>query len=588
MMNLINDPWIPVRRADGTTSKIEPSQITEDISDEKRQITAVASPRPDFDGALVQFLIGLLQTTCTPPDVFTWRKWRRAPPVPSELKAYFGTIAHAFELDGEKAFMQDFTHSELSDSKIDISSLLIEAPGENTQKQNRDHFVKRGRIVGLCPDCAAAALFTLQTNAPSGGQGHRTGLRGGGPLTTIALGLTLWGTCWLNVLLRHRYLGNGESDKKMPEARFPWLAATRTSEGKPPAGITTPVDVHADQMYWATPRRIRLFGEHLAEAALCDLCGTRTNRIFRSFQTRIHGVNYTGFEHPLSPHYVKGGTPSPVHPQPGGIGYRHWLGLIENSPDTKGEHRPAKVVEQFRSIAGEDGRLWAFGFDIVPGQANARCWYDSRMPILHMKGDQGAIFSAHVGNMVRAARYVSGLAISAVIRATMLDPKKEDTGQGYQVKWKLRGDLLPKLKRTPTERAKKIEDDVNAFPEALEARAERNLLTLPLLVRDQFWAITERPFFQRAAKLRDAMQNNESEQQVLRGWHKDIKNAVRQVFQTYTQVGDFDAADPRRVALAWNEMESMMKGSRLRDLLGLPNRRQDDYERKGGNDDQSV
>jgi CRISPR system Cascade subunit CasA len=84
------------------------------------------------------------------------------------------------------------------------------------------------------------------------------------------------------------------------------------------------------------------------------------------------------------------------------------------------------------------------------------------------------------------------------------------------------------------------------------------------------------------------MQSKESEQEVLRDWQKDMKNAARQVFQTYTQVGDFDAADPRRLALAWNEMESMMKGSRLRDLLGLPNGREDDYEWKGGNDDQSV
>jgi hypothetical protein len=28
-------------------------------------------------------------------------------------------------------------------------------------------------------------LFSLQLNAPSGGKGYRTGLRGGGPLTTL-------------------------------------------------------------------------------------------------------------------------------------------------------------------------------------------------------------------------------------------------------------------------------------------------------------------------------------------------------------------------------------------------------------------
>ncbi|MGG2362666.1 type I-E CRISPR-associated protein Cse1/CasA, partial [Salmonella enterica] len=81
--------------------------------------------------------------------------------------------------------------------------LLIESPGANTLKKNLDHFVRRGRVEVLAPAAAAMALFTLQTFAPSGGAGHRTSLRGGGPLTTLVrpgtvagLSDALWPLLW--------------------------------------------------------------------------------------------------------------------------------------------------------------------------------------------------------------------------------------------------------------------------------------------------------------------------------------------------------------------------------------------------------
>lgn len=111
-MNLIYEEWIPVRRADGTLDKIAPYQVTEDIEDESRRIMAVASPRPDFDGALTQFLIGLVQTACTPESDTVWWKWRESPPEPDNLKARFAPFEKAFESEGEgPKFMQDFTPS---------------------------------------------------------------------------------------------------------------------------------------------------------------------------------------------------------------------------------------------------------------------------------------------------------------------------------------------------------------------------------------------------------------------------------------------------------------------------------------------
>ena len=81
--------------------------------------------------------------------------------------------------------MQDFSLKPEEAGLNSIAALLIESPGENALRNNSDHFRQARQVECLCPDCAAPALFTLQTNAPAGGVGYRTGLRGGGPLTTL-------------------------------------------------------------------------------------------------------------------------------------------------------------------------------------------------------------------------------------------------------------------------------------------------------------------------------------------------------------------------------------------------------------------
>src|SRR5690606_39878644 len=69
-MNLLETAWIPVRRASGQQDWVAPWQIAEP------DIVALDSVRADFNGALVQFLIGLIQTT-TPMDSHAqWQQWR--------------------------------------------------------------------------------------------------------------------------------------------------------------------------------------------------------------------------------------------------------------------------------------------------------------------------------------------------------------------------------------------------------------------------------------------------------------------------------------------------------------------------------
>src|SRR5690625_2027125 len=204
-MNLVKNRWIPVRTSDGKSRWVAPWQITEGVGDSP--LVAVDAPRADFTGALMQFLIGVLQTAFAPEDMSEWKRCFRNPPSPEALQETFKPFEEYFEFGPDRpSFMEDL---EL-DQKFDkpIGGLLIDAPGGNTLKENKDFFVKRGSVRQVCPEFAAMALLSLQINAPSGGVGHRTSLRGGGPLTTLVVNTphgvfdTLWHNLWLNVLTR--------------------------------------------------------------------------------------------------------------------------------------------------------------------------------------------------------------------------------------------------------------------------------------------------------------------------------------------------------------------------------------------------
>jgi CRISPR system Cascade subunit CasA len=518
MMNLINDRWIPIRRADGSTGKIAPWELTLDIHDGKRKIIAVASPRPDFDGALTQFLIGLLQTACTPETEDEWWDWRDNPPKLEELQCRIEPFATCFELNGiGPRFMQDYQPAELLDTS-DIGALLIETPGDNAIKKGTDHFIKRNIVQQLCSDCAAAALYTMQLNAPAGGVGYRTGLRGGGPLTTIAVGKVLWETCWFNVLIKTNYnnytMVQSEIDSPL---RFPWLTKTRISN--PIVGHDTHLgDIHPDQLFWAMPRRKYLICENLTEPVSCDLCGEKSNKVYRKYKKKNYGANYSGaFEHPLSPHYMDEEEPKPVHPQPGGLGYRHWLGFIENTQVGKTKRRPAKVINQFRAMARDDGNLWAFGYDM--DNMKARCWYDAKMPILIIVEEQKDLFRGCAEQLIQSANWISDNLTKKIKKALFGETE-------------LRGSLS--------------------------------------FIKSLFWERTENVFFQTMYQVRDALKANQPIAETILNWRNKISQEAIKIFDEKAQTGDFESVNPKRVACARNELFGIIYGNKLKTILGLP------------------
>ena len=428
-MNLVNDPWIPILRKSGRKNRVAPWQLTE----REDPVLILKTGRPDFDGALWQFLIGLLQTSASPKDDKEWETWLEEPPDPKFLKQRLNEkYVDAFDVQGKAgSFMED--SDELKEGSVcSIDQMLIDSPGENTLKKNADHFIKRGRVESLCRPCTVTALFTLQTNAPSGGAGHRTSLRGGGPLTTLVildekhsdLPNDLWRNIWMNVLSREAVVLDSNNTKDSPSDIFPWLGLTRTSAKADRTQMTTPSDVHSLQSYWGMPRRIRVDWEHPTSGE-CDLCGATSKCLMSSYKTKTYGVNYEGpWLHPLTPYWHGDGQEPPfsVKAQPGGLTYRHWANYVSDNEKI----RTAKVVKQY--MAGprtvpktEQFRLYVFGFDM--DKAKARCWYETKFPIFSNIDREK---ESMIGLMVKAAEKCSGSLVKSIKDAWTLSNPKGD------------------------------------------------------------------------------------------------------------------------------------------------------------------
>ncbi len=431
--SLIQHGWLPVLRQNSGAQLIRPAQLTENIGTDP--VIAINWPRADFRLASLEFLIGLLATACPPTGRRHWPELYRNPPSPHVLDAAFAPLAFAFELDGDgPRFMQDF--EDIVAAPNDVANLLIEAPGDQTIKKNADLLNKRGQVNALSRGAAAMALFTLQTYAPAGGAGNRTGLRGGGPLTTLALPpfagpLPLWHLLWANV-------PEGQP-AKADELRhvLPWLAPTRTSENDKKV---TPNSPHDRLVFWGVPRRIRLDFVQAKPGETCDLTGAADTVLVTSWRQRPNGANYEAFDHPLSPHYKpKPKEPMwlPVHPQPGGIGYRHFLGLIVSPKESSESRRPAAAIIAYRANRLENAaipgntpwRLLAAGFDM--DNMKARSFVEAELPVF--EAQDRAAMERHdqiLAGMISAADDVASLLRQAVRGALFSDGAKPDVGAG--------------------------------------------------------------------------------------------------------------------------------------------------------------
>ncbi|WP_272700020.1 type I-E CRISPR-associated protein Cse1/CasA [Desulfovibrio sp. Fe33] len=477
--NLMNEPWLPAIFGDGRTEWIRPWEIVGDDPP-----VALNPQRPDFRAALMEFLVGLLQTAFAPESMKARDELLKNPPDRETLRSAFTAHAPYFNLFGERPrFMQDLTMSD-ADKPVrnGVGALLIEQPGAITLRENKDLFIKRGQLKTLCPACAAAALHTLQAFAPSGGRGNRTSMRGGGPLSTLAVGKTLWESLWLNVSP-----SKGEpnfkaapGDDELKTRVYPWMSPTRTSDKNEQVH---PDDMHPLHAFWGMPRRIVL--RETDATAPCDICGRTHPVAVREFLSRPNGYNYgPEWVHPLTPYTIEEGKPPlSIKGRSNIEAYGNWLGVVYGEPDGKRFMRPARCV---RNARRQSRKVNVAGYDM--DNAKAREWCEHLFPIIPVEGDTAA-FSRDVNNMVTAADQVRRILVG-----TLKDALVNEAGKNQA---KIDSDLF---KNTG----------------------------------NRFWSETEAAFYECAAKLAALPDNDEdlAERDALRlAWGGRLLRAAKTLFE---------------------------------------------------------
>jgi CRISPR system Cascade subunit CasA len=468
-VNLLLDPIFAVYRlGSAATENVAVWQISDKF--EELPIVLVHSERPDFRAAIIQFMLSVLQTCCPPRNGLEWRRWWVSPPSPEELRERFLPFAESFEFRSDgPSFMEDFDLG-LKGAVNPVGALLPESPGKNTAECNTDHFIKAGKISELCERCAALALYSLQVNAPAGGQGHRVGIRGGGPLTTFLLPPenknTLWHMLWLNVFR--------EEPSSLPVA-FPWMSKTFTSESDREVFPEPDRRMEASAL-WAMPRRMRLIRVVSDNETVCQVCSAKSEVIVRNFKTKGFGPKYSiKWRHPYSPYRTdkKKQESFPLKGRVGRLSFRDWLGITMGEISEQKSISPAACVYSLYQDGKVDAvdspflRIWAFGFDF--DNMKARCWYDHEMPLL-AKIHQGEFFTEGVKKLLSVFDEVlSNLSKSA---AGILGTSERVGSELVSVSEPLFYRTLEQINR-PTEDHKAFNDSLERWAEELLSESEK-------------------------------------------------------------------------------------------------------------------
>lgn len=463
MYDLRTEPWIPYRRRSGAVVYGSPALLTDGIHDDPIVGFALMRGRADFEGGLTEFLLGLYALALAPEDETAWRTLWDVPPAPTALAAALGALPNAFDLEGPTGrFLQDRRASDFADEDtlVSVGALLLEQEGASVVALDTHPFLRRQGVRRVSRATAALALMTHQAYASSGGLGYRTGMRGGGPLTTLVVPETLdangirqpeaplWYRVWANVETVQQLraaagaaagatanTAGGTDAPRSSSEIYPWLRPTCTSE----QGETVePRDMHPAHAYFGMPRRLRL---EFGGPGTCDLSGLPDEVTVIGVRRRNYGMNYSAaWRHPLTPYQrvdksakpaegvagsagpVDGGEAgavwSPIKVQDEGVSWRDVATMCCGTLD--GRRIPARAVQHF--LAERAPRLSGFVFSIRGYGFNndnikVRSWADTTVPI------PSALYDVQdTGRRDATVRFVQGAsAATRVLEKVLID-----------------------------------------------------------------------------------------------------------------------------------------------------------------------
>lgn len=416
-MNLIKDSWLPVVRKNGVREKIAIHQLLDNYT--INPVMDLEAPRPDFRNALYQLLIGIVQVSAMPEKERNWKKLFSEPYSSEDFSKRVLKYEECFEIDSEgPAFMQDFDMPE-GYKKETLKNLFINLPANELYTPSNESFKKEEPF---CLDVhwAAIALYTLQTFAPGGGRGHKAGIRGGGPLTTLVVPeekSSLWCKLWFNVISEeHLPILSGEISLNSNPDIFPWMKLTTGKE-------VYPSQCNPMQMYFGMPRRIRF---EYGGPAICDISGNYSKKTVTGYKTRHSGNDYKGlWTHPLTPYHFpnKEGDLLSLKPKIGGIGYKHWLSIAFGSDNIRRSINIKLLDESVRKdIVKEVGiQAWSCGYAM--NKMKSECWYESKMPLYSIDGNERKDAANFVSVLIQQAQEISSSLCYAIKSSWASQPK---------------------------------------------------------------------------------------------------------------------------------------------------------------------
>lgn len=271
-MNLLFDPWVPVR-ADGGTGAFRLLTYRQLLCEPGNW--QVSLPRDDLELACLQLLVCMTQVMFLPEDIQILRK-RLAEPLPPEaFDAGIAPCRDWFDLDHPT---QPFMQSRGVMGKMTTVQKLLPGLPEKTSTAPSAHcfFNEVMEIRNMGGPIAAIALFNQASNSPSFGGGFQGSLRGGGPITTLVAGPNLREMVWRNVLTRprvhERQIGMPGPGEEQPN----WVKPIREGE-----------TIHWNEiglargLFWQ-PARVELI--RAERPAPCDMLGGEAVPVYVGFR----------------------------------------------------------------------------------------------------------------------------------------------------------------------------------------------------------------------------------------------------------------------------------------------------------------
>lgn len=204
-MNLLEDPWIPVR-ADNGAGAFQLLTYRRLLCD-TGQDWQICLPRDDLELACLQLLVCMTQVMFLPEDDAALRKHMAEPLTVEEFDAGISPCRDWFDLDHPT---QPFMQTRGVNGEWTSMQKLLPGMPEKTSKSETAHcfFNEVSEVRCVSGGVAAIALFNQASNTPSfgggPGGGYKGGLRGNAPITTLVFDLDLRHMVWRNVLTRPR------------------------------------------------------------------------------------------------------------------------------------------------------------------------------------------------------------------------------------------------------------------------------------------------------------------------------------------------------------------------------------------------